>query len=62
MQTKTTKTSNPYRSTLHRDGTVTVWNVYTQTWQRVRSLSDPVSASLPRSERDLINAHFARYA
>lgn len=62
MQTQATKTSDPYRSTLHRDGTATVWDVYCQTWRRVRSLSDAVSSSLDWSERDRINAHFARHA
>lgn len=62
MQTQAAKTSNPYRSTFHRDGSVTLWDVYCQTWRRVRSLSDAVSSSLSCDERDRINAHFARHA
>lgn len=31
-----------YRSTFHRDGSVTIWNVYTQQWERLsaRNLAD----------------------
>ena len=45
----------------HRDGSVTLWDVYTQSWQRGTSLSDRVSASLTTSERDRVERHFARH-
>lgn len=51
MKTKTTKSA--YATTFHRDGSVTLWNVYTQGWQRraASSVSDEVLASLPANER-----------
>ena len=30
-----TKTNDAYKTTYHRDGTVTYWSVYLQQWQRV---------------------------
>ena len=47
--------TEPYGTTYHRDGTVTIWNVYTQTWQRLRATTayddDALMASLSASER-----------
>ncbi len=44
------------KNTYHRDGTVTYWNVYTQTWQRIAAerISDRVLASMTQAERDRI--------
>jgi hypothetical protein len=41
------------KTTFNRDGSVTLWNVYTQAWMRVRAgrISDEVLASLPTRER-----------
>ena len=51
------KSNDPWATTFHRDYTVTVWNVYTQTWQRMANPSDEVLASISRPERDKIVAH-----
>ena len=48
-------------TTYHRDGSVTIWNVYTQTWMRatrIADLSDGVWASLG-DERARIACHLA---
>ena len=49
----TNKQRDPFKSTFHRDGSVTVWNVYRQGWQRAaaESISDSVLASLSGQER-----------
>lgn len=51
---KTAKTAG-FKTTFHRD-TVTVWNVYTQTWMRCPAgqISDSVLASLLSPERERI--------
>ena len=49
-ETMTTKTK------FHRDGTFTVWNVFTQQWERTSKPSDRVLASLPKPERKRIFA------
>ena len=46
------------RTTYHRDGSVTVWNVYTQTWTRTYKPSDELLASLG-TERDRVICHTA---
>ena len=40
----------------HRDGTVTFWNVFTQTWSRfnVEDVSDRILSSLSEKERKRI--------
>ena len=52
---KTTRTGQ--RTTYHRDGTVTVWDVYTQTWTRTGRPDDEVLASLDSDERDRVIRH-----
>lgn len=48
----------PYATRFHRDGTVTVWNVYTQQWDmRTSRPSDSVLASLSREERERVIKH-----
>lgn len=42
---------------LHRDGTVTVWDVYTQSWVRTARPSNQVLASLPQADRDRVVRH-----
>lgn len=54
--TKTTKTKSPYATTYHRDGTVTVWDVYQQQWIRTARPSDRVLAACS-SDRDRIKRH-----
>ena len=50
-------TTDLYRTTFHRDGTITVWNVYTQQWLRTSQPSDAVLASLDSRERDRVIRH-----
>jgi hypothetical protein len=47
-----------YTTTYHKDQTVTIWNVYTQTWQRLRAknVSDTLLATLTGTERARIRA------
>ena len=52
-KTKTTKT------TYHRDGSVTLWDVYRQQWMRYSAVPDSVLASLCASERWKVMAHTA---
>ena len=55
--TKTSKNS-PYATTYHRDGTVTLWDVYAQTWMRLPAcrISDKIMATLSDSERRRIRS------
>jgi hypothetical protein len=53
----TTKTKSAYSTTFHRDGTVTVWDVYSQSWLRTRRPSDRILASLNGKERDRVIRH-----
>jgi hypothetical protein len=50
-------TTTPYATKYHRDHTVTVWNVYTQQWERTSRPSDRVLASLSDQERQRIQRH-----
>lgn len=49
-----------YGTTIHRDNTVSYWDVYLQQWQRTSIFSivdkHDVFSSLPQSDRDKINA------
>ncbi len=56
----TPRTADPYRTTYHRDGSVTVWCVYSQQWLRARRLSDEMLASLSTAERERVARHIAR--
>lgn len=58
--TDTTRTADPYRTTLHRDGSITVWGVYSQQWFRTRRPSDETLASLSTAERARVERHIAR--
>ena len=44
---------NTYRTTYHRDGTVTLWDVYQQQWVRLAAdqVSDQILATLSDTER-----------
>jgi hypothetical protein len=55
-------TNDPYRTTYHRDGTATLWNVYEQRWIRVEAgkVSDRVLSSLSHAERARLAAMAAR--
>lgn len=45
---------------LHRNGEVTLWDVYTQQWVRGSDPSDQLLASLDADERDRVLAHLAK--
>ena len=44
------------QSTFHRDNSVTIWNVYTQVWERygLTHISDRILASLSANDRKRI--------
>jgi hypothetical protein len=43
--------------TYHRDATVTLWDVYTQSWVRTGRPSDAILASLSDKERERVMRH-----
>jgi len=46
----------------HRDGTVSYWSVYEQSYQvRVRAVRDKELAAMDQRTRDRVIAHLARY-
>jgi hypothetical protein len=49
MTTETKR--DPYRTTYHRDGTVTVWDVYRQCWHRTARPDDHILASMSHADR-----------
>jgi hypothetical protein len=49
--------SKTYQTKFHRDGSVTIWNVYTQQWQRTSNPSDSVLASLSVKECERVIKH-----
>jgi hypothetical protein len=51
------KNQDPYRTKFHFDGTVTVWSVYAQQWQRTSRPSDEILASLGWKERERVMRH-----
>ena len=52
-----TKTKTGSETKFHRDATVTVWDVYAQSWDRTDRPSDRVLASLETAERDRVMKH-----
>ena len=52
----TMQNNTAYKSKFHHDGSVTLWNVYQQRWQRIRAsrISDEILASLSRGERSRV--------
>jgi hypothetical protein len=48
------------RVTFHRDCTITVWNVYTQTWLRTGRPSDALLASISEPQRARVIRHTGR--
>jgi len=51
---------DPYRTVCHRDGSVSWWSVYTQTWHRTRVLPpDQDMAAMNAAERRRIALHLA---
>ena len=55
----TSSNRKPFRTTYHRDATVTVWDVYAQRWTRTGSPSDAVLASMSSDERARVERHCA---
>ena len=53
--------SDPYRTTYHRDGTITVWDVYTQSWCR-RLPAGRVPTQILATLSDRERARIARMA
>lgn len=51
---------NCYRTTYHRDGTVTVWNCYAQSWMRAGAFSAYLLATLSPQERGRVLRHLSR--
>lgn len=49
--------NKPFGTQFHKDGTVTIWNVYTQTWQRTDNPEDRVLASLGHETREAVLRH-----
>jgi hypothetical protein len=47
----------PYQTTYHCDGSVTIWDIYVQQWDRTRRPSDRVLASLDWRERAQVLKH-----
>lgn len=45
------------KTTYHRDGTVTLWDVYRQQWIRTGQPRDEVLASLGHEERERVIRH-----
>lgn len=45
--------SDMYKTTYHRDGTITYWNVYSQIWRRIPAdkISDETLATMSADER-----------
>lgn len=54
--TKTKAAKHPYSTTFHRDGTVTVWDVYAQGWTRTDRPSDRLLSACS-SDRERIKSH-----
>lgn len=59
-KTSTRKARDPYATTYHRDGSVTVWSVYQQQWIRTSDPSDETLASLRPVERERVERHVAK--
>jgi hypothetical protein len=49
-------------STYHRDGTITLWDIYRQQWRRIPAaeVTDRLLATLPPRERERIQRMAAR--
>ena len=58
-----TRPPDPWGCTYHRDGDVSLWDVYRQQWARLRAddISDTTLATLRSDERHKIAAHRLRY-
>ena len=52
-----------YKTKFHRDGTITLWNIFAQAWQRLQAdlIADSVLATLSDSERARIAKIASRF-
>lgn len=48
------------KTSYHRDGSVTYWSVYSQTWQRASAVSDCELAAMGHDERERVLRHTVR--
>jgi hypothetical protein len=48
------------KTKFHADGTVTLWSVQCQSWQRLSNVSNETLASLPAAERQMVIEHLAK--
>jgi len=50
--------TNPVKTKFHRDGTITYWSVYKQSWQhRVSSIPNEELAAMNEKERSRVMKH-----
>ena len=49
-----------FRTKFHRDGSITLWDVYTQAWERTSRPSDRQLAAMPEGERERAIRHTGR--
>lgn len=58
-----TPTKDPYRTVYHRDGSVSWWSVYSQSWHRTWTLPpDADLAAMSVAERKRIERHLGGHA
>lgn len=49
-----------FKTRFHRDATITLWDVYTQSWERTGRPSDAQLAAMPAAERERVIRHTGR--
>jgi hypothetical protein len=54
------KKKDLFGTTFHRDGSITVWDVYEQRWRRTSRPDDEILASLSVKERERVEKHISR--
>ena len=47
------------KTKFHRNATVTIWDVYSQSWLRTARPTDAQLAALPAAERERVQRHTA---
>jgi hypothetical protein len=55
-----THTRPPFATVYHRDQSVTIWDVFAQSWLRLSTVPASILATLPKSERARVIRHTAR--
>lgn len=51
---------NAFKTKFHRDGSITLWDVYTQSWARTARPTNQQLAAMPDAERDRAIRHTSR--